>query len=198
MQNTESAGLAQEGIGYLEMRDYNRARWAYEQSHPAAPFMQWLKIAGYVNFNVTDVRVQASSGGHIGIPATTLAHDEIQRISNELNRWAGVDEAAHDKFGASLLLDLGREVSTAMHRWPMEDRPHKVDAMRCGGCGMLTLTYRPPRFEGDHIRVDCPCGYVLEDDGLAWAVAMIEKEERERRDSLGRTRRGNAPREAVA
>lgn len=173
--------LATEGVGYLDMREYNKARWAWEQSHPASPFMCWLKVAGYVSFDVQDVRVQSSGGGHIGIPATTLAYEEILRLSGELNKWAGVDEAAHDQFGAFLLTELGREVSTAVARWPVEDRPHKIEAMRCGGCGMLTLTYRPPRWEGDQIRVDCPCGYVLEDDGFAWAVTMIEKEEKERR-----------------
>lgn len=183
MENTERAMLAAEGVGYLEIRYYKRARWAWEQSHPAHPFMRWLKIAGYVSFAPEDVRVQSSGGGHIGIPATKLAYDEILRLSGELNKWAGVDEAARDQFGAFLLTMLGEEVSTAAHRWPMEDKPHKVEAMRCGGCGMLTLTYRPPRWEGDQIRVDCPCGYVLEDDGFAWAVEMIEKEEHERRSA---------------
>lgn len=187
MRDTERAVLASEGVGYLEIRYYNLARWAWEQSHPAHPFMRWLRIAGYVSFAPEDVRVQSSGDGHIGIPATKLAYDEILRLSGELNKWAGVDEAAHDQFGAFLLTMLGEEVSTAAHRWPMEDKPHKVEAMRCGGCGMLTLTYRPPRWEGDNIRVDCPCGYVLEDDGFAWAVEMIEKEEHERR--LGERKR---------
>lgn len=178
----ESTDLAAEGVGYLDMRDYNRARWAWEQSHPAAPFMAWLRIAGYVSFADVDVRVQSSMGGHIGIPATTLAHDEIQRISVELYEQFGeLDKAACDQFGAYLLVQLGREVSTAVARWPMEERPHKVTAMRCGGCGELSLTYRPPRHEGDSVRVDCKCGYVLEDDGFAWAVTMIQKEEDERR-----------------
>jgi hypothetical protein len=178
---TVRADLAAEGVGYLDIRDYKRAQWAYEQSHPAAPFMQWLKIAGYVSFDADDVRVQSSGGGHINIPATKLAWEEITRISTELNRWDGVESAACDQFGAFLLVELGREVSTAVARWPMEERPHKIESMRCGGCGMLTLTYRPPRWEGDAIRVDCACGYVLEDDGFSWAVTMIQKEEDERR-----------------
>lgn len=185
---TARADLAAEGVGYLDMRDYKRAQWAYDQSHPASTFMKWLKVAGYVSFDAEDVRVQSSGGGHINIPATKLAWEEITRLSGELNKWPGVDEAACDQFGAFLLTELGREVSTAAARWPMEDRPHKIEAMRCGGCGMLTLTYRPPRWEGDQIRVDCNCGYVLEDDGFAWAVTMIEKEEHERR--LGERGRG--------
>lgn len=183
--------LAAEGVGYLDMRDYNRARWAWEQSHPAAPFMLWLRDAGHVSFNVEDIRVDSSGNASIPIPATKLAWEEITRIATELyQQWDDVETAAGDKFGASLLLDLGREVSTAAHRWPMEDRPHRVTSMRCGGCGMLTLTYRPPRWEGDETIVDCKdCGYTLNEDGLAWAVAMIEKEERERKQSVGRPQR---------
>ena len=164
-------------VGYLEYSEWKRARWAYDY---ADTFLQWLWSAGNVNFNVPDIRVDSSGTTGIGIPATTLAADEIHRIIRELDRWPHLETAARDKFGASLCIDLGREMATAVHRWPMEDKPHKVTSMRCGGCGMLTLTYRPPRWEGDQIRVDCPCGYVLEDEGLAWAVTMIEKEERER------------------
>lgn len=187
MEATEPWHLAEEGVGYLDMREYRKAQWAYEHSHPASPFMRWLKIAGYVSFNAEDVRVQTSSSGHINIPATKLAWEEITRLSNELNQWRDVDEAACDQFGAFLLVELGREVSTAAARWPMEEKPHKIEVMRCGGCEMLTLMYRPPRWEGDNIRVDCGCGYVLEDDGFAWAVTMIEKEEHERQ--LGERKR---------
>lgn len=165
-------------VGYLEMSDWNRARWAQSYS---THFLPWLKIAGYVDFSVADIRVDSSNSGSIGIPATTLAHDEIKRILTELERWPYMETAAKDIFGAHLMIELGREMSTAVHRWPMEDKPHKVTSMRCGGCAQLTLTYRPPRWEGDQISVDCQCGYVLEDDGFAWAVTMIEKEEHERR-----------------
>lgn len=172
--------LADEGVGYLDMRDYNRARWAYDMSHPASPFMEWLKTAGHVRFEVEDVRVSGSADPVMPIAETTLAWQEITRISNELNKWPGVEEAAHDKFGASLLIDLGREVSTAVHRWPMEDKPHRMDSLRCGGCEQLTLVYHPPRFEGDRIIVNCGCGYELAEGEFELAVALIEKEEKGR------------------
>jgi len=180
--------LAAEGVGYLTMREFNKARWAYDMSHPASPFMAWLREAGNVSFSVDDDGVQSSTMPSIPIPATKLAHDEIARISLELNKWPGVEEAANDKFGASLLLDLGREVSTAMHRWPMEDKPRRIVDLRCGGCGLLTLVYRPPRWEGDELKADCSnrCGFELVGEELALSIDMVLEEERVRRKAAGK------------
>lgn len=162
MHQTDSGDLAAEGVGYLDMRDYNRARWAWEHSHPAAPFMLWLRDAGHVNFGVEDVRVDGSTNPAIPIPATKLAWGEITQIADELyTRYGDVETAAGDKFGASLLIDLGREVTTAAHRWPMEDKTRKVVDIICPTCDEVTLVYRPPRFEGDEQVIDCKCGYVM-------------------------------------
>lgn len=169
--------LADEGVGYLDMQQYNKARWAYEQSHPASPFMQWLRTAGNVSFSVDDINVSGSTEPSIPIPATKLAHDEIARISGELNKWPGVDEAAGDKFGASLLLDLGREVSTAMHRWPMEDKPRRIQELMCGECEQFTLVVKPPRFEGDHSIVTCTCGYRMTMEEFEQLVDIFKKED---------------------
>lgn len=176
-------------VGYLDMKEWNRARWAYDY---AFRFMPWLRIAGYVSFQVEDIRVDSSRMSGIGLPPTKLAYLEISRHLGELNQWHDIDAAARDVHGAQILIDLGRETSTAVARWPMEERPHRVDALRCGGCEELTLMYRPPRWEGDIIRVDCQCGYVLEEEAFAWAVDLIEKEELERQESLGRHRRSAA------
>lgn len=174
MESTER--LEHEDVGYLSIKEWNRARWAAEY---ALKFLPWLRIAGYVRFEVEDVRVDSSGGAGIGIPPTKLAYIEINRLLGELNRWTELEDAANDMLGQFLLASLGREMSTAVARWPMEDRPHRVDAMRCGGCEQLTLTYRPPRWEGDEIRVDCYCGYVLNHDEFERSVALIELEQRE-------------------
>ena len=181
METTERADLATEGVGYLDMREYNRARWAYEQSHPTSAFMRWLLEAGNVSFSVDDGGAAPSSEPTIPIPATKLAHDEIARISLELNKWPGVDEAAHDKFGASLLIDLGREVSTAMHKWPMEDKPRRIQELMCGECEQFTLTVRPPRWEGDHSIVTCTCGYRMTMEEFEQLVDMFKKEDDDRK-----------------
>lgn len=177
----ETYHLASEGVGYLEMRDFNRARWAYEMSHPASPFMEWLQTAGNVSFAVEDIRVDGSAEAALPIPASKLAWEEITRISNELNKWAGVEEAAHDKFGASLLLDLGREVATAVHRWPMEEKPHRITELICGQCDQMTLVFKPPRFEGDEQIVQCPCGFRVTQEEFEQITEMLVKEENGRR-----------------
>ena len=165
-----------EGVGYLEQREYKKACWAYDLSHPTSAFMQWLREAGNVSFAREDVRVDSGTCPGIPIPATKLAHDEIQRISNELNKWADLETAANDKFGASLLIDLGREVSTAIHRWPMEDKPRRIQELMCGECEQFTLIVRPPRFEGDHSIMDCPCGYSMTLEEFEQLVDMFKEE----------------------
>lgn len=173
--------LASEGVGYLDMREFNKARWAFEQSHPASPFMLWLRDAGHVSFTVEDVRVSGSNDQAIPIPATKLAWEEITRISTELNQWPGVEEAACDKFGASLLLDLGREVGTAWARWPMEDKPRKIRELICGECEQMSLVVMPPRFEGDESIVKCDCGYEMTKEEFDQLVEMFDKEDRARK-----------------
>lgn len=149
------------GIGYLEMREYNKARWAYDLQHPTSAVMQWLREAGNVSCASEDVRVEARSSPGIPIQVTKLANDEIQRIPKKLIKWADVEAAASDKFGASLLIVLGREVNTAMHRWSMEDKPRRFRELMCGEYEQFTLVVSPPRFEGDHSIVNCPCGYTM-------------------------------------
>lgn len=171
--------LEHEDFGYLTAQEFARARWAYDY---AVKFLPWLRVAGYVSFEAEDVRVDSSGGSPIGIPGTKLAYIEISRILVELNVWASVEVAAQDEHGADMLRLLGREMGTAVHRWPMEERPHKIVDMRCGGCGLLTLMYRPPRWEGDEVKADCSqrCGFELVGDELALSVAILEQEEIER------------------
>lgn len=177
---TARADLATEGVGYLDMKDYNRARWAYELSHPASPFMVWLKSAGYVRFD-DKVRVSGSNTPTLPIPATKLAYVEILRVSNLIyESWPdGVESAAANKIGASHLLDLTREVGSAYNRWPERERPHRITSFACAGCDRLTLMYRPPREFEDEVRIDCwaaDCDYVLsEEDWHKW-IKELKKE----------------------
>lgn len=177
-------------VGHLEEREYNKARWAYDLSHPGSAFMQWLRTAGNVSFAGNEARVDSSTSPSIPIPATKLAHDEIQRISNALNKWADVETAANHKIGASLLIDLGREVGTAMDRWPMEDKPRRVQELMCGTCEQFTLVVRPPRFEGDRSLVDCPCGYTMPMEDFEQLVEELEEDyEARKRKAVADARR---------
>lgn len=167
-------------VGYLEQRDWNRARWAYEYANK---FLPWLDMAGYVSFDADVGTVDTSASAGLGIPATSLMADEIRRLIREIDRWPYLETAARDIFGASLMLDLGREMTTAVHRWPMEDKPRKIVDLRCGGCGQLTLIYRPPRWEGDDLKADCSerCGFELVGEELALSIEMVLEEEKVRR-----------------
>lgn len=172
--------LAAEGVGYLDMREYNRARWAWEQSHPAAPFMLWLKVAGHVNFSPDNIRVASSTSPGIPIPATSLAFAEITRLADYLyEQFGDVETAAQDKYGgAPVLLDLAREVSTAYARWPIEEKPHRVNVIPCPGCNMLTLMYRPPVEKNDAVTITClaQCGTTITGQQFADMCDLMEQE----------------------
>lgn len=163
-------------VGYLEMRDFNRFVWAWAEG---ARITTWLYSAGNLNStSETDVRVDSSTTASINLPATWLAADEISRLLQQLNRFPTPEDAANDKIGASLAIDLGKAVATADYRWPREEKPHYVHHMACGGCEQLTLTFRPPRWAGDKIKVDCWCGYELTEAEFALAALIIENDVR--------------------
>ena len=170
----DHTGHAESGVGYLEMRDFNRFVWAWAEG---ARITSWLYSAGNLNStSETDVRVDSSTAASINLPATWLAADEISRLLQQLNRFPTPEDAANDKIGASLAIDLGKAVATADYRWPREEKPHKVTYMRCGGCEMLTLKFRPPRWHGDFIKVDCSCGYELSEEEWTWAAQIVMAE----------------------
>ena len=165
-------------VGYLEQRDWNKARWAYDY---ADKFLPWLDVAGYVSFDADVGTVDTSASAGLGIPATSLMADEIRRLIREIDRWPYLETAARDIFGASLMLDLGREMTTAVHRWPMEDKPRQIQELMCGECEQFTLTVRPPRWEGDHSIVTCTCGYRMTMEEFEQLVDMFKKEDDDRK-----------------
>ena len=165
-------------VGYLEQRDWNRARWAYEYANK---FLPWLDMAGYVSFDADVGTVDTSASAGLGIPATSLMADEIRRLIREIDRWPYLETAARDIFGASLMLDLGREMTTAVHRWPMEDKPRKIRELICGECEQMSLVLKPPRFEGDDTIVKCDCGYTMTQEEFEQLVEMFEKEDSEKK-----------------
>ena len=165
-------------VGYLEQRDWNRARWAYEYANK---FLPWLDMAGYVSFDADVGTVDTSASVGLGIPATSLMADEIRRLIREIDRWPYLETAARDIFGASLMLDLGREMTTAVHRWPMEDKPRKIRELICGECEQMSLVLKPPRFEGDDTIVKCECGYTMTQEEFEQLVEMFEKEDSEKK-----------------
>lgn len=170
-----------EDVGYMTWRDFEALQWAVNESRRLVP---WLYQAGFIRTG-EDVTVQTSATGYMNLAPTWLAAEEISRLLNELNQFPELEDAANDKFGQYLATQLTREVQTASYRWPYEERTHKVARLRCAGCERLSLVYRPPRFEGDAIRVDCGCGYVLCEDEFTFACELLALEEQERQKKLG-------------
>lgn len=162
-----------EEVGYLTFSMFNRLEWAV---HNSAQLVPWLRVAGYVRGG-DDVRVQSSSSRPLGLPPTWLAAEEISRLLGELNAWPELADAANDEWGSDLCIQLVREVETARTKWPLEDRPHRVQFIRCPRCRMLSLRYVPPRFGGDRVVVKCTeDGAELDEDGFSYQAKLVEEE----------------------
>ncbi len=145
-------------VGYLEMWEYNRFVWEWEQ---AGKIIAWLRSAGEIKGTQEDVRVSSSTDPATPLAATWLAADEINSHCVALNRFHTEQAAAKDEIGQYHAVELGRLVASAERRWPRVDKPRRITFMTCGGCDKLTLAYRPPRYPGDEIVISCYCGYTL-------------------------------------
>lgn len=167
-----------DGVGYLEQREYNRFAWAWSKG-PA--MVRWLKSEDARNINTAgegDVRVDSSSSPTINLSPTWLKGDEIDRLITELEQAFRdpLTQAPNTHLGKELAILLGKAVSGADHAYPQEEKPHYVHHMACGNCEQLTLAFRPPRWAGDKISIDCWCGYKLTEAEFALAAVIIEND----------------------
>lgn len=188
---------AEEGVGYLTMEQFDRLRNAVNATRLLVP---WLRVAGYIRSVEADVKVHTSRDGHIGLPPTWIAAEEITRLLTELNQWPELADAANDEYGAWLAWEFTRETETAGARWPHSDRSHRIKLMRCFACQGLTLRYQPPRTEGDRITVRCSdpnCRAILDEDMFTRAAELIESENREREKQLADDRRSRRSRRQI-
>ncbi len=173
LTHLDHTGHTFNGVGRLEFHEWSRLLWAVGACDEI--------LAGLSDGNAPstdpDVRVQTSSGPRINLSPAWLASDEILRLQAKLDRFKSLDQAVNDAYGAFIAIEYGRAVSIADRRWPRHERDRPMIAMRCGGCDEMTLTYRPPRFVGDRIVVDCPkCGYTLDEDEFSVNALLIEAE----------------------
>ncbi len=179
----------EEGIGYYTVEQFDRLRNAVNTARRLVP---WLRIAGYIRGESSE-RVHTTRDGHIGLPPTWLAAEEITRLLTELNAWPELHHAVNDEYGAWVAWEFTRETETANARWPLEDRTHRVRHMRCTVCSALTLRYHPPRHAEDRVIVRCSdpsCRAVMDEAMFAFATHIIEQENQEREQQrLGQARR---------
>lgn len=127
-------------VGYLTADEFDKFTRAVAN---AQKHIAWWRIAGHIKSGDEDELNVRSSDPTIPLYATWLAAEEITNLLQEINHWGTLEDVA--KFGHEFALLITREVETAMHKWPMEDRPHKVRFLRCRACQQMTLKYYPPR-----------------------------------------------------
>jgi len=175
------------GVGLLTWDQYERFTRAVDDAQKHVP---WWRIAGNITSGDPDEHRTRSSDPKIPLPATWLAAEEITNLLEEINQWSTLEDVA--KFGHEFALQLTREVETAMHKWPISDRPHKVRHLQCRTCQRPTLKYYPPRIAGGDITVRCTesdCR-AIEDPRMFEHDALLIVLEAERAKTLGNGRRG--------
>lgn len=160
-------------VGYLTWDQFVRFRRAVHHSLRLVP---WLRVAGYVKTAPEEIRAP-SSDRPLGLPPTWLAAEEIDRLSRELQFWADLEDVARDAAGHEVAVMFTREVETAAHRWPLEDRSHKVQHLRCQSCSAETLRYSPPGAPGEEIEIACTeCGASMSDEEFRTLAALVAAE----------------------
>jgi len=172
-------------VGLMTWDQFNRLERAVNNAIKHVP---WWRVCGHIRNSAAEEleRVSSSNSYPLPLPAPWLAAEEIKRLLEQLNKWPELSDAANDDDGVYFAELLIREVETAMARWPISDRPHKVQHVRCFACDMLTLRYYPPTFANGQLldtTVKCTnkeCGAVMDETLWGRAVALIEAENAER------------------
>ncbi|MCK8477216.1 hypothetical protein [Microbacterium aurugineum] len=178
-----------ENVGYLTWDEWRRFRTAVDKSLIVVP---WFRVAGSIKGGAEEVRAP-SSDHPLGLNPTWLAAEEISRLSHELRYWADLEDAANDTYGADIARLFTREVETALARWPIEDKPHKVRHVRCQVCAGETIRYRPPEFEGDRVHIACTeCAHEYTEDEFKTLIELVTAEIQRTEKAIGGTRRMGA------
>lgn len=129
-----------DSVGYLTGAEFDSFTRAIGN---ARTHIAWWRIAGHLKGGDSDELRVRSSDPLIPLPATWLAAEEISNLLQEINHLPTLEDVALQMHEFALLIT--REVETAMHKWPMSDRPHKVKFLRCRACQLVTLKYHPPK-----------------------------------------------------
>lgn len=175
-----------EDVGYLTWDEFDRFRRAVHKSVQVVP---WFRVAGYIKGEAAEVR-SPSSNHPLGLPPTWLAAEEITRMSQELRYWPDLEDVAADIDGKDIAMMFTREVETALARWPIEDKPHKVRHVRCQQCVNETIRYTPPQFDGDNTHIACTeCGHTLTEEEFIVMVELLTGEMQRMEKTIGRARR---------
>lgn len=171
-----------EDVGYLTWDEFDRFCTAVHESARVVP---WFRVAGYIKGAVEEIR-SPSSDHPVGLPPTWLAAEEITRLSHELRYWADLEDVAADDYGKDVARQFTREVVTALARWPIEDKPHKVRHVRCQVCAGETIEYVPPAGIWRAVRIECTeCGHRLTEEEFKTLVDLVTAEVQRMEGRLG-------------
>lgn len=175
-----------ESVGYLTWEEFDRFRRAV---HISLWIVPWLRVCGYIRGDVDEIR-SPSSDRPLGLPPTWIAAEDIARLSIELRYWVNLEDAANDDYGKDVARHFTREVETALARWPIEDKPHKVRHVRCQVCVGETIQYTPPRGIWHPVTIRCTeCGHALTEDEFKTLVELVTAEHKRTEGSIGGARR---------
>jgi len=75
---------------------------------------------------------------------------------------------------AELLVPALAITGQAFRRWPLNEEPHRTKHVRCPGCGHLAMTWNPPLYYRDEVRVECAdCGTIADQTWLEVYAATV-------------------------
>lgn len=80
---------------------------------------------------------------------------------------------------ARALLRLVDAVVATLRRFPLEERAHRVEHVRCRKCGMLTLEWRPPLDFDRPVTVTCVnrlCAAVYDPQMVEWDARLLREQ----------------------
>lgn len=175
-----------ENVGYLTWDEFDRFRTAVHQS---LTVVAWFRVAGYIKGQQEEVRA-TSSNYPLGLPPTWIAAEDITRLSQELRFWTDLEDAAADDYGCVVAMQFTRAVETALAKWPIEDKPHKVRHIRCQVCAGETIKYEPPRNMWHPVRIICTeCGHELTEDEFKILMELVTAEIKRTEGTIGGIRR---------
>lgn len=181
-------------VGFMTWDQYKRLERAVQNG---LKHMTWWRVCGNIKSGDPDDRSGGVKRGRkgelpIGLPASYLAADAISSYLYELNQWPELSDAVNDEYGYDTAIQLVREVETAMARWPISDRPHRVRYMRCQACDRETLKYYPPTVRDGELldtTVKCTerdCRAVMDENMWLFAAALIKAEQERVEDARKR------------
>lgn len=97
--------------------------------------------------------IRSSAFGHVNIPGTKLAVDEInsylRTLTDSLAAWVSSEAGARDA------VHFARAVPAAIRTHAVEEKPHQLRRLRCPDCGRLSFVRNPPAAPGADITVTC-------------------------------------------